>query len=202
MCNIIANRFDLFNYNESIYAHLPPNYSKKDNIHFLKTENQYVTKLFASYFYDNQYIELETFDWGMFDYIFITERKNIIDQMASLYTIRYNNKCVDTYINLSNEKVIKMYNLHQEYMKLFYKIKNNLLCNYKNVYVVEYEKMQENMLKYLNDITDISFADEHIPKTKPEQVNYSKQYTNYNDLKAIVDSWDIPTLWGLTNETE
>lgn len=193
MCSVVANRFNLHNYNERIYGSWQEKeICKQDKIDFLKNQDNYVTKLFAKYFYRNAYIDTETFDWNMFDYVFITQRQNLTDQMASLYNIRFNKEDNNeqSYIDLNNT-TIKHLNLQKEYLSLFYKIKSDILQSNKNVFVIEYNGLQNNMKNYLNSVTNLNFTEAHLPADENIRIDYKQKYTNYHELENLVNSWNF-----------
>lgn len=51
----------------------------------------------------------------MFDYVFITERHNLTDQMASVYDIWHNGNTND-WINFEIEDTIDLYARHKNYI--------------------------------------------------------------------------------------
>lgn len=188
ICNTLSNRFKLNNVGERLYSNFSE-HVKKEKDNFIKLQDNYVIKVFAKYFYDS-YIELQNFDWGTFDYIFITQRNNLTEQIASLYNIRYPER---THIEFT-EEVIELFNTHKECIQLFYDIKTKLIQSYENVFIIEYEFLQHdviNSLKYLNDITNMSFEKQHLSARNKNIINYKQKYTNYNELKLIIDDWNI-----------
>lgn len=187
VCHIVAERFNLHNYNEELYSNF--NTDKKNKINLLKNENNYVVKLFAKYFYNDLYINQTEFDWGIFDYIFITQRQNLTDQMASVYNIHYYDQ---THIDLSSPEVLELYNNQKQWIQLFYDAKRHLLQTYNNVFVVDYEELQNNTVDYLNSVTNLDFTEEHMTvKHKSINSNYQQQYDNYQELQQLVNNWNI-----------
>jgi hypothetical protein len=80
----------------------------------------------------------------------------------------------------------------------FHEMKNNILSLYPSkVSVVPTEIFADPAEEYipiLNSLTSIDFTVSDINPNSALNLglNYQEKYTNYNDLKAIVDSWDIP----------
>ncbi len=193
VCSVVANRFDLHNYNERIYGSWQEKQiDKQEKIDFLRNQDNYVTKLFAKYFYKNIYIDAETFDWNMFDYVFITQRQSLSDQMASLYNIRFGKEedGEKSHIDL-NQTTINHLNLQKEYMSLFYKIKIDVLQSNKNTFVIEYDGLQNDMKNYLNSVTNLDFTEAHLPVDKNVRIDYKQKYTNYYELENLVGSWNF-----------
>lgn len=54
LCSILSNKFNIVNYNESIYSTF--NLNKYEKIQWLKSNTNYVLKLFAKYFFEDLYI--------------------------------------------------------------------------------------------------------------------------------------------------
>ena len=187
MCDVVANNFNVINHNEGVYSTFGSN--KEGKIEWLKLNDDYVVKLFAKYFFDNLYIIQETFDWNMFDHVFITERTDLPEQMASIYNIWHDGNSGD-YIDFTTDDTIDLYNRHKNYMQTFYDIKKHLLENHKSVHVVEYEKLQTDPIPYLNDITGITFTTSTDALTKTN-INYKEKYTNYDQLNTIINNWNL-----------
>jgi hypothetical protein len=192
VCEILASKFNLHNYKEEIYGNFVGPVEGRTQILY-ESEN-YVTKLFARYF--DEYIDVRTFDWNIFDYVFITQRNNLSDQMASLYNIwnfRATARLSDVNtIDLENKTILERFSRQKRYMQLFYNIKNSLLNTHKNVFVLEYERLQTSTTEYLNRVTELNFSEQNIiSKYRKSNIDYKLKYTNYNQLKEIVDSWGI-----------
>jgi hypothetical protein len=193
MCYITSRRFEIHNHREDVYTHFTQG-MQEEKLEFLKTTDGYVVKLFSRYFHNDRNIRLNDMNWNMFDYVFITERVNLVDQMASLYRRIYENT---TYINLQSSEVLEFYLQHKEYLKLFYNIKTDILSLHKNAYVVTYEGLQNNPIKYLNSVTNLNFIDSNIPLPKvfpavtQTLIDYKQYFTNYNELKLFVESWNL-----------
>ena len=193
MCHITSRRFEIHNYREDVYTHFTQG-MQEEKLEFLKMTDDYVVKLFSRYFYNDSNIKLNDMDWNMFDYVFITERVNLIDQMASLYRRVYENT---KHINLQSDEVVKFYLQNKEYIKLFYSIKTDILSYHKNAFVVTYEGLQNNPIEYLNSITNLNFVDSNIPRPKvfpavtQTLIDYKQYFTNYSELKSFIESWDL-----------
>jgi hypothetical protein len=187
ICQIISNKFNIINHGEKVYGNFSGN--KDATFNFLKTHNDYVIKLFAKYFYNDLYINQTEFDWDIFDYIFITQRQNLTDQMASVYNVHYYDQ---THIDLNSPEVLELYNNQKQWIQLFYDVKRHLLQTYNNVFVVDYEELQNNTVDYLNSVTNLEFTEEHMTmEHKSINSNYQQQYDNYQELQQLVDSWNI-----------
>ena len=193
MCYITSRRFEIHNHREDVYTHFTQG-MQEEKLEFLKTTDGYVVKLFSRYFHNDRNIRLHDMNWNMFDYVFITERVNLVDQMASLYRRIYENT---QHINLQSNEVLEFYLQNKEYLKLFYNIKTDILSLHKNAYVVTYEGLQNNPIEYLNSVTNLNFIDSNIPRPKvfpavtQTLIDYKQYFTNYNELKLFVESWDL-----------
>lgn len=195
-CQILSNKFGLYNHNEDVYIEFKNNAEEKNNkLNLLRNKNNYVVKLFAKYFHNNLYIESNNFDWDLFDHIIITERTNIVDQMASLYNIKYESDIFNNtdHIDLDSKIIKEFYDSHKQYMQLFYEIKKTLITVHKSVYVLQYEKLQNtNVLTYLNTVTPFMFTEKDLKcNIYKSNINYSVKYKNYNELEAIVNKWNL-----------
>jgi len=193
MCYVTSRKFEIQNFREDVYTHFQQG-MQDEKLEFLETTDDYVVKLFSSYFHNDKNIKLNSINWNMFDYVFITERMNLVDQMASLYRRVY----TDThYINLHDKEIVELYEEHKTYMQLFYNIKTSILSKHKNTFVVNYERLQNNPIEYLNSITNLNFTYDHIrridvfPSTKKTAINYKTYFTNYIELQSFVESWNL-----------
>lgn len=193
VCEILANRFNLYNHNEDVFTHVShTNENEKiEKQLLLEHKNNYVIKLFAKYFYNDMYINTRAFNWNIFDYIILTERDNITNQMASLYNILYEN--VEKEMDLSNEITVNWLNAQREYTQLFYNMKRQLLNTYNNVFVLTYENLQkENIVEYLNNVTKFGFSENDlVTNYTNNRINYETKYKNYNVLNDVVNQWNI-----------
>jgi hypothetical protein len=187
LCEVLAKKFDIHNHNEKLYGV----YQKADRdkkVEVLTSTDNYVVKLFAKYFHNNLYIDSELFDWNIFDHVFVTQRENLVDQMASLYRMWFPKETT----MLFSEEVLGWYELQNEYMQVFYKIKKQLVETHKSVIVVKHEMLQEIPYQYLNTITDMEFVERDFDVNRNKtNIEYSKYYTNYNELKNIIAQWNL-----------
>jgi len=62
---------------------------------------------------------------------------------------------------------------------------------------MSYEGLQNNPIEYLNSVTNLNFIDSNIPRPKvfpavtQTLIDYKQYFTNYNELKLFVESWDL-----------
>jgi hypothetical protein len=184
MCYVLSNRFNLYNFGESVYGVHSPNDNDK-KVKFLSKSDNYVIKLFPRHFYE-KYLDLNFLD--TFDYIFVTERNNIVDQMASLYKMLYKNT---DYIDIDNDDVIQLFNTHKKELQQFYDIKKQLLQKNENVFVIDYEYLNNHSVNILNSITNMNFTAEHFRSLQDRKtnINYSKHFHNYINLVNLIDGW-------------
>lgn len=170
--------------------------------------DNYVVKLFSSDFTANNYwFNRETFDWSAFEKIIVSTRANVTNQLASVYYM----KVFDTgkqqlvpidhtpeAIDFSNENWMKVMEFMRKSLLRLHSMKDELLTEYPSkVSVVPSEIFHDEPSQFLpivNSLTGIDFVEANLEPTNSfvTGLNYSEKYTNYNDLKAIVDSWGIP----------
>lgn len=171
-------------------------------------EDNYVVKLWASDFTPNNYwFDKETFDWSIFEKVIVSTRANVTDQVASLYYMKVFNtgrqyltpiNHTPEAIDFSNEKWMKIMELMRKSLLRLHSMKEELLTAYPSkVSVVPSEIFRDEPSEFLpivNSLTGINFIEANLTPTNSfvTGLNYSEKYTNYNDLKAIVDSWGIP----------
>ncbi len=170
--------------------------------------DNYVVKLWSSDFTPNNYwFNRETFDWSTFEKIIIGTRSNVTNQLASVYYMGvYNTGKQDLMpinhtpeaIDFSNENWMKIMEFMRKSLLRLHSIKDELLTQYPSkVSVVPSEIFSDQPSEFLpivNSLTGINFVEANLTPTNSfvTGLNYSEKYTNYNDLKAIVDSWGIP----------
>ena len=171
-------------------------------------QDNYVVKLFSINFTDDNYwFNRETFDWESFDKIIITTRTNVVDQVASLYyrnAYKPGNNSLfpvnDTpvTIDFTESRWINFLESLKHILVLFHSMKDTLVTTYPTkVCVLPSEifyNAPEQYLPIVNSLTGINFTENDLTpsSTRFTGLDYSKKYTNYNELKAIVDSWGIP----------
>jgi hypothetical protein len=170
--------------------------------------DNYVVKLWSSDFTPNNYwFNRETFDWSIFDKIIISTRTNVTDQLASVYymgvfrtgrqTLVPINNTPES-IDFSNENWMKVMEFMRKSLLRLHSMKDDLLTAYPTKAVVVPSEIFHNTsaeyLPILNSLTGIEFVESDLTPTSTftTGLNYAEKYTNYNDLKAIVDSWGIP----------
>lgn len=170
--------------------------------------DNFVVKLWSSDFTPNNYwFNRETFDWSIFDKIIISTRNNVVDQVASVYYMKVYNTGPQTLlpindtpevIDFTNEKWMKIMEFMRKSLLRLHSMKDELLTAYPTKAVVVpseiFRDTPETYLPTLNSLTGIDFLQVDLTPTSTftTGLNYSEKYTNYNDLKAMVDSWDIP----------
>ena len=170
--------------------------------------DNYVVKLFSSDFTANNYwFNRETFDWSIFEKIIISTRANVTDQLASVYYMKVYNTGQQTLvpinttpeaIDFSNENWMKIMEFMRKSLLRLHSMKDELLTEYPSKEsVVPSEIFHDEPSQFLpivNSLTGIDFVEANLEPTNSfvTGLNYSEKYTNYNDLKAIVDSWGIP----------
>lgn len=172
------------------------------------SDDNYVVKLFSSDFAENNYwFDKKTFDWSRFEKIIISTRSNITNQLASVYymtvfepgvanlfPINHTPKAID----FSNEIWMNIMEFMRESLLRFHDIKLELLETYpEKVSIIPSELFDNTPTEYLpiiNSLTGIPFLEADLTPTDSfvTGLNYSEKYTNYNNLKEIVDSWGIP----------
>lgn len=211
---MLANHFQIENLGE-VGGHIPTDIRNNEELRHawlaeqLAKEN-YSVKLFSSYFTPNNFFfNKDTFDWSIFDKIICTSRANVTDQMCSIYYMQpfvsgpFSPLPVNTTpvaIDFSNTAWMTYLNRMRKMLVLFHQIKNELQTEYpEKVSVVPTEIFNDTPAEFLpivNSLTGIPFVESDIEPNDSVVLglNWSEKYTNYNDLKAIVDSWDIPTL--------
>lgn len=170
--------------------------------------DNYVVKLWPSDFRLNNYwFNIDTFDWTIFEKIIITTRHNVTDQLASMYYMKVFNhgpqpiipiNHTPEVIDFSNESWMAIMEVMRKTLLRFHIMKTNLLAAYPSTTsIVSTELFHDTPAEYLpivNSLTGINFIEADLTPTDSfvTGLNYSEKYTNYNDLKAIVDSWGIP----------
>lgn len=170
--------------------------------------DNYVVKLFSSDFTANNYwFNRETFDWSAFEKIIVSTRANVTDQLASVYYMKVYNTGEQTLlpinttpeaIDFSNENWMKIMEFMRKSLLRLHSMKDELLTAYPSkVSVIPSEIFRDEPSEFLpivNSLTGINFVEANLEPTNSfvTGLNYSEKYTNYNDLKAIVDSWGIP----------
>lgn len=170
--------------------------------------DNYVVKLWSSDFKSNNYwFNRETFDWSQFEKIIISTRNNIANQVASTYYMKvyisgphqlFPIDPTPEAIDFSNERWMQIMEYMRQSLLLLHTMKNELLTVYPSkVSVVPSEIFIDPVAEYLpilNSLTGIEFTEADLTPTSgfATHLNYHEKYTNYNDLEAIVDSWDIP----------
>jgi hypothetical protein len=209
---MLANHFEIENLGE-VAGHIPTDIRDNSELRHawlaeqLAKEN-YAVKLFSSYFTPNNYFfDKNTFDWTRFDKIICTTRSNVTDQMCSVYYMQpfvpspFNPLPVNTTpvaIDFSNTAWMTFLNRMKKMLVLFHQIKDELLTQYpENVSVLPTEIFNDTPAEFLpiiNSLTGIAFSESDIEPNDSVVLglNWCEKYTNYNDLKAIVDSWGIP----------
>ena len=101
-------------------------------------------------------------------------------------------------IDFSNESWMNIMEYMRTSLLLFHNMKDQLLTAYPTkVSVIPSELFYDppaEFLPIINSLTGIDFVEADLTPTESfvTGLNYSEKYTNYNDLKAIVDSWGIP----------
>ena len=140
----------------------------------------------ARLFYDSL-IDTNTFDWNIFDYVFITERTNITDQMASLY--RWNNPS-QNYIDIQNKEFQSILNIQKNALQIFREIKNTVLNTHKSAFLVDYDCLTNHSIEELNNITRLDFTKEHFPRKRFQpKIDYKSYFINYKDLENLINNW-------------
>lgn len=171
-------------------------------------EDDYVVKLWSSDFKPNNYwFNRDTFDWSRFEKIIISTRTNVTNQVASVYYMKifetgeqhlYPIDHTPEAIDFSNESWMNIMEYMRTSLLLFHNMKDQLLTAYPTkVSVIPSELFYDTPAEFLpviNSLTGIDFVEADLTPTESfvTGLNYSEKYTNYNDLKAIVDSWGIP----------
>ncbi|MEY3086009.1 MAG: hypothetical protein RL037_2228 [Bacteroidota bacterium] len=179
------------------------------------SESAYAVKLFS---YDfgpaNYYFNKDTFDWSIFDKIICTTRGNVTDQMCSVYYMKpwipSTQEQHPLPINTTPEEIdfsdagwMAQLERQRRGLILFHSIKDTLLSAYPTkACTVPSEIFMDEPSEYLpilNSLTGIPFVEADLYPNSAfslEQLglNYQTKYTNYNDLKSIVDSWNVPRL--------
>lgn len=171
-------------------------------------EDDYVVKLWSSDFRPNGYwFDRATFDWSIFEKIIISTRSNVTDQVASLYYMKtyktgpqvlFPIDHTPEAIDFTNEAWMDVMNRTRLGLLRLHEMKAELLETYPTkVSVVPSELFHDTPAEFLpivNSLTGINFVEADLTPTETfvTGLNYSEKYTNYNDLKAIVDSWGIP----------
>jgi hypothetical protein len=173
----------------------------------LAKEN-YSVKLFSHNFAPNNYaFDKDTFDWTIFDKIICTTRRNVTDQMCSVYYMQpwinepFNPLPVNTTpteIDFSDTAWMAFLERMRNILIRFHQMKDDLLTRYpEKVSVVPTEIFTDppsEFLPIVNSLTGIPFVESDLTPNNSIVLglNWSEKYTNYNDLKYIVDSWNIP----------
>ena len=210
--DMIRNHFDITGFGE-LCGESPLDIRSNDalrhqyiNEHI--AEDNYVVKLFSSdFFKSNYWFNRETFDWSIFEKIIISTRSNVTNQLASMYYMgAYKTDPTNIFpvdhtpepIDFTNTHWINLLEIMRTSLLLFHNMKDQLLTAYPSkVSVVPSEIFHDTPTEYLpivNSLTGINFVEADLAPTSTfvTGLNYSEKYTNYNDLKAIVDSWGIP----------
>jgi hypothetical protein len=210
--DIVRNHFDVTGL-EELTGECPLDIRENDTLrHQYINEriagDNYVVKLWSSDFRpDNYWFNRETFDWSIFDKIIISTRTNVTDQLASVYYMGVFKTGSQTLvpidstpedIDFSNENWMKIMEFMRKSLLRLHSMKDELLIAYPSkVAVIPSEIFHDTSTEYLpilNSLTGIEFTEADLRPTSTfvTGLNYSEKYTNYNDLKAIVDSWGIP----------
>jgi hypothetical protein len=208
---MLANHFQVENLGQ-LAGHVPANIRKNNKLRSQWLAEQmakesYSIKLFSSQFAP-MYFNKVTFDWTIFEKIIITERINVTDQICSIYYMQpyiqepfnpfpANTTPID--IDFTNTVWVDYLEALKTWLVLFHNIKNNLLEQYPDkVSVVSTELFTTTPSEFLptvNSLTGIPFVESDLTPNNSIRLNlnWSEKYTNYNELKEIVDSWELPS---------
>ena len=215
MHEIIRNHFGITDFGE-LTGQIPVDKRSNETLrHAWLAEKlalpDYVVKLFA---YDftiaGYYFNRTTFDWSIFDKIILSTRANVTDQMCSVYYMKpwlppsdethpFPADPTPEAIDFTNTGWNAQLERQRNGLLRFHEMKTELLNNFPTkVCIVPSEIFsdpQETYLPILNSLTGIEFVASDFSPISPNTtgLNYREKYTNYDDLKAITDSWGLPT---------
>ena len=141
--------------------------------------DDYVTKLLTFHLYSKTF-KLDKIDWSRIDKVYVTERKNLTDQICSLFYMK--RKQV---IDVKSTEFSNMLRC----LKIFYEAKQFLTRN-ANTVVLPYELFQQPSHEYveeLNRLTNLKF--EITDCVSIHKKEYSTLIENYNEVEEIVNNF-------------
>ena len=147
----------------------------------LSKYDNYVTKLLTLQLYGNNF-NLESIEWDKIDYVFITERQNLTDQICSLWYMQMKHKDVNRIDITSHQFKNALVSL-----QIFFSAKEFLLKN-SNAKIIPYELFQEQPQSYveeLNKITNFNFTTDDCTFIDNKK-EYSLLIENYSEIDNIV----------------
>jgi hypothetical protein len=163
--------------------------------------NNYAIKFMAPYFTRN-WLDFNTFNWNIFDYVVFTERHNIAEHLCSWY-LMFN------YVNDLSKQIRQGVHTHASFEERFFtndvsqlfdifrnyiEYRNILMKKFVNNHcILTYEMLDKDPSLYVDEINQISnfnFTESDFVSKKKRQ-EYKDIFTNYDDLYDLIKETNI-----------
>ncbi len=205
LCNIFDKKFDLIDYSE-LFSDVWLKASPELKLKMVNRSDNFVMKLTSTSLLTNQHLfTLQTFPWKMFDYIIVTERSNIAQQLSSWWLlssaqiigkgdqdnlVKYLREGLLTPHELpaplldQATSIVKTINHFREEVKPY--LLNSGLKSVKLVNHEMFQKPREEYIEELRDKTDVYWRMEDLVENNPTYVDYTP-YIEAHNIRQLID---------------
>lgn len=206
LCNIFDKKFDLIDYSE-LFSDVWLKASPELKLKMVNRSDNFVMKLTSTSLLTHQHLfTLSTFPWETFDYIIVTERLDIAQQLSSWWLLSsaqiIGKGDQDNLVKYLREglqaphelpaplldqatSIIKTINHFHNEVKPY--LLNSGLKSVKLVNHEMFQKPREEYIEELRDKTDVYWRMENLVESNPTYVDYTPYIEAHNIHQLIED---------------